>query len=152
MILPIFVSLWNMRKLKTIIHQHFGNINMQKLPKLQFLSVLSLIHTQDVPSDPKVLAFTILLVASALYLALIITILYHNKLHELGARYEFIHHGYQATPSPLQYLDCACTPVSELYLSTFDPLLCSPVSWIRHHCSYMISQGHWCAWRVAEMN
>lgn len=114
-----------MRKLKTIIHQHVGNINMQKLPKLQSLSVLSLIHTQDVPSDPKVLAFTIVLVASGLYLALIITILYHNKLHELGARYEFVHE-YQATPSLLQYLDCACTP--ELYLSTFDPLLCSPVS------------------------
>ena len=32
-------------------------------------------------------------------------------------------HEYQATPSLLQYLDCACTPVSELYLSTFDPLL-----------------------------
>ena len=77
-----------MRKLKTIIHQHVGNINMQKLPKLQSLSVLSLIHTQDVPSDPKVLAFTIVLVASGLYLALIITILHHNKLHELGARYE----------------------------------------------------------------
>lgn len=91
--LPIFVSLWNMRKLKTIIHQHVGNINMQKLPKLQSLSVLSLIHAQDVPSDPKVLAFTIVLVASGLYLALIITILHHNKLHELGARYEFIHHG-----------------------------------------------------------